>query len=186
MSLRVISGTAKGRRLKDVPGESTRPVTDRVKEALFDILVGDVVNADWWDLFGGTGAVGIEALSRGAAFVRFTELNRQAIEIIQWNLAHTGFVERADVRRGDAFAMLAAPPDRQFDYVYIAPPQYKEMWSKALLALNTNPGWLSEGAWVVVQIHPREYRALTLENIKEFEQRKYGSTLLVFYEKCTK
>jgi len=186
MSLRVISGTAKGRRLKDVPGESTRPVTDRVKEALFDILAGDVVEAAWWDLFGGTGAIGIEALSRGAAFVRFSELKRLAVETICWNLQHTGFMERAEVRRGDAFAMLAAPPDRQFDYIYIAPPQYREMWSKSLLALEVNPDWLSEEAWVVVQIHPREYQALALENLKEFEQRKYGSTLLVFYEKCAK
>ncbi|MBU1320294.1 MAG: 16S rRNA (guanine(966)-N(2))-methyltransferase RsmD [candidate division Zixibacteria bacterium] len=182
-SLRVISGTAKGRRLKSVPGESTRPVTDMVKQALFNILAGDVVDAAWWDLFGGTGAVGIEALSRGAAFVRFVELNRQAVETIQWNLEHTGFRDRAEVRRGDAFAMLAARPDRAFDYVYIAPPQYKEMWSKALLALDANPGWLSEGAWVIVQIHPKEYQHLALKNLEEFDERKYGSTLLVFYEK---
>jgi len=183
MSLRVISGTAKGRRLKSVPGDTTRPVTDMVKQALFNILAGDVVDAAWWDLFGGTGAIGIEALSRSAAFVRFTELNRQAIETIQWNLEHIGFRDRAEVRRGDAFSMLSAPPDRQFDYVYIAPPQYKEMWSKALLALDANPGWLSEGAWVIVQIHSKEYQKLALKNLEEFDERKYGSTLLVFYEK---
>ncbi len=182
-SLRVISGTAKGRKLRVVPGDTTRPVTDMVKEALFNILAGDVQDSAWWDLFGGTGAVGIEALSRGAAFVRFIELGRAAIETIRWNLDHCQFAERAEIRRADAFAMLAAQPDRQFDYVYIAPPQYKEMWSKALLALDDNPGWLSEGAWVIVQIHPREYGALELINLEEFDQRKYGSTLLVFYER---
>jgi len=123
MSLRVISGTAKGRRLKSVPGDTTRPVTDMVKQALFNILAGDVVDAAWWDLFGGTGAVGIEALSRGAAFVRFSDLNRLPIETIKANLQTTGFAERAEVRRGDAFAMLSAPPDKQFDYIYVAPPQ---------------------------------------------------------------
>jgi 16S rRNA (guanine966-N2)-methyltransferase len=184
MSLRVISGTAKGRRLKDVPGDTTRPVTDMVKEALFNILASDVVDSAWWDLFGGTGAVGIEALSRGAAFVRFSELNRLPIETIRWNLEHCGLAGQGEIRRGDAFAMLAAVPDRQFEYVYIAPPQYKEMWSKALLALDANPGWLNdEGAWVIVQIHPREYRMLELHALEEFDQRKYGSTLLVFYEK---
>jgi len=183
MSLRVISGTAKGRRLKSVPGDTTRPVTDMVKQALFNILAGDVVDAAWWDLFGGTGAIGIEALSRNATFVRFVELNRRAVETIQWNLEHTGFMDRAEVRRGDAFSMLSAPPDRIFDYVYVAPPQYKEMWSKALTALDANPGWLSEGAWVVVQIHPREYRKMEFTHFAEIEQRKYGSTLLVFYEK---
>ena len=88
MSLRVISGTAKGRKLKSVPGDTTRPITDRVKESLFDILAGDVVDSTWWDLFAGTGAVGIEALSRGASFVRFTDLNREPIETIKFNLAH--------------------------------------------------------------------------------------------------
>lgn len=184
MSLRVISGTAKGRKLKDVSGNTTRPITDIVKEALFNILAGDVEASIWWDLFGGTGAVGIEALSRGAAFVRFSELNRAPVETIKANLEITHFTLQAEIRRGDAFTMLAAAPDRQFDYVYIAPPQYKEMWWKALLALDANPGWLNdEGAWVIVQIHPREYRGLELQALKEFDQRKYGSTLLVFYEK---
>jgi 16S rRNA (guanine(966)-N(2))-methyltransferase RsmD len=183
MSLRVTTGTAKGRRLKDVPGDGTRPVTDMVKQALFNILAGDVPDSDWWDMFGGTGAIGIEALSRGAAFVRFVELNRQAVETIKWNLENTGLAARAEIRRGDAFALLASAPDRSFDYVYIAPPQYKEMWSQALLALDANPGWLSSGGWAIAQIHPREYRRLELKNLEEFEERKYGSTLLVFYEK---
>ena len=183
MSLRIISGIAKGRKLKDVPGDTTRPVTDMVKEALFNILAGDVQDSVWWDLFGGTGAVGIEALSRGAAFVRFSELNRLPIETIKANLETTGFTSQAEIRRGDAFAMLSASPDRAFDYVYIAPPQYKEMWSKALALLDANLGWLSDETEVIVQIHPREYVDLQLNNLVEFDQRKYGSTLLVFYEK---
>lgn len=183
-TLHVVSGTAKGRKLKDVPGDTTRPVTDMVKQALFNILGGDVVDSVWWDLFGGTGAVGIEALSRGAAFVRFSELNRLPIETIKANLEATHFTAQAEIRRGDAFLMLATPPDRPFDYVYIAPPQYKELWSKALLALDANPGWLSEeGSWVIAQIHPREFRALELNNLEQFDERKYGSTLLLFYEK---
>ncbi len=183
MSLRVTSGSAKGRRLKDVPGDTTRPVTDRVKQALFNILADDVIDSNWWDLFGGTGAVGIEALSRGAGFVRFSDLNRAPVETIKANLENTRLASRAEVRRGDAFTMLAAHPNRPFDYVYIAPPQYQGLWSKALLALDANPGWLSADAWVIVQIHPREYEKLELKNISEFEERKYGSTLLLFYEK---
>jgi 16S rRNA (guanine(966)-N(2))-methyltransferase RsmD len=182
MSLRVISGSAKGRRLRDVPGNTTRPVTDRVKEALFNILTVDVQDSRWWDLFGGTGAIGIEAISRGAAFVRFSDLNRAPIETIKANLQTTGFSALAEVRRGDAFVMLSTPPDRVFDYVYIAPPQYKGLWSKALLALDDNHGWLSDGAWVIAQIDPREYERLALQTLVEFEERKYGNTLLVFYE----
>ncbi len=183
MSLRVTSGSAKGRRLKGVPGDTTRPITDMVKQALFNILGTDVIDSAWWDLFGGTGAVGIEALSRGAAFVRFSDMNRQPVETIRANLQTCGLSARAEVRRGDAFAMLAAHPDRQFDFIYIAPPQYKGMWLQALQALDANPAWLASDGLVVVQIHPREYSAVKLINLVEVDQRKYGSTLLVFYEK---
>ncbi len=181
VSLRVISGTARGRKLKSVPGETTRPITDRVKEALFNILAGDIVDSTWWDLFAGTGAVGIEALSRGASLVRFSDLNRAPIETIKWNLQHCGFSARADVRRGDAFSMLAAEPDKQFEFVYIAPPQFKDMWSAALLALDDNPGWLTETGWAIVQIAPKEYQRMDLVTLEELDQRKYGSTLLVFF-----
>jgi 16S rRNA (guanine966-N2)-methyltransferase len=67
--------------------------------------------------------------------------------------------------------------------VYIAPPQYKEMWSKALTLLDANPGWLSDESWVVAQIHPREMEELELHHLEKFDERKYGSTLLIFYEK---
>ncbi len=185
MSLRVISGKARGRKLKAVEGETTRPITDRVKESLFNIISGDVVDSNWWDLFGGTGAVGIEALSRGANFVRFSDMNRAPIDTIKFNVEHCGFTSQSEIRRADAFSYLSAQPDKRFEYIYIAPPQYKEMWSKALELLDDNLDWLSDDGWVVVQIAPREYRTSTpsLKNLEEFDQRKYGTTLLVFYER---
>lgn len=182
MSLRVIAGKAKGRKLKSVPGDTTRPVMDRVKEALFNIIAGDVIDSNWWDLFGGTGAIGIEALSRGAASARFSDLNRAPIETIKFNVEHCGFGAQSEIRRGDAFAFLSARPDRQFEYIYIAPPQYHEMWSRALKLLDENPGWLTDDGWAIAQVDPTEYREIALVNLVEFEQRKYGSTLLVFYE----
>ncbi|HEU0293084.1 MAG TPA: 16S rRNA (guanine(966)-N(2))-methyltransferase RsmD [Anaerolineales bacterium] len=183
MSLRVIAGKAKGRKLKSVPGDSTRPITDRTKESLFNILGGDVIDSNWWDLFAGTGAVGIEALSRGASFVRFTDMNRAPIETISFNVEHCGFKAQTEIRRADAFTYLAATPDRKFEYIYIAPPQYQDMWLKALELVDDNHGWLSEDAWVIAQIAPREYRDAKpeLQHLQEFEQRQYGSTLLVFY-----
>jgi 16S rRNA (guanine(966)-N(2))-methyltransferase RsmD len=181
--LRVIAGLAKGRKLKTVPGDTTRPVTDMVKEALFNILGSDVLDSRWWDLFGGTGAIGIEALSREAAFIRFTDINRLPVETIKENLQVCGFSKQAEVRRGDAFVLLKATPDTLFEYIYIAPPQYKEMWSQALGILDTNPGWLSETGEIIVQIHPREYKDIELTNLRKYDERKYGSTLLVFYEK---
>src|SRR5215510_15233911 len=110
MSLRVIAGKAKGRKLKSVAGDTTRPITDRVKEALFNIISGDVLDSNWWDLFAGTGAVGIEALSRGASFVRFTDSSREPIETIKFNVEHCGFQAQAEIRRADSFAYLAAAP----------------------------------------------------------------------------
>lgn len=185
MTLRVISGKAKGRKLKSVPGDTTRPITDRVKEALFNIISGDVIDSNWWDLFGGTGAVGIEALSRGASFVRFSDMNRAPIETIKSNVEHCGFTPQSEVRRADAFSYLSAQPDRRFEYIYIAPPQYQEMWAKALELLDDNLEWLADDGWVIVQIAPREYRTSSpsLEHLEEFDQRKYGTTLLVFYER---
>ncbi len=183
MSLRVIAGKAKGRKLKSVPGDTTRPITDRVKEALFNIVAGDVVDSNWWDVFAGTGAVGIEALSRGASFVRFSDSNRIPVETIKFNVEHCGFKSQAEIRRADAFAFLASPPDRKFEYIYIAPPQYQEMWAKALELADGNPEWLSNDGWIIAQIDPKEYKPLAFETLEEFEQRKYGSTLLVFYER---
>jgi 16S rRNA (guanine(966)-N(2))-methyltransferase RsmD len=183
MSLRVITGKAKGRKLKSVPGDTTRPITDRVKEALFNIVAGDIVDSNWWDVFAGTGAVGIEALSRGAAFARFSDANRLPIETIRSNVEHCGFKSQAEIRRADAFGYLSSPPDRAFEYIYIAPPQYQDMWAKALELLDDNIAWLSDDGWVIVQIHPKEYKALALQNLEEFDRRRYGTTLLAFYER---
>lgn len=182
MSLRVIAGSAKGRRLKPVPGDTTRPVMDRVKEALFNILAGDVVDSSWWDLFAGTGAIGIEALSRGASFVRFSDLNRAPIETIRENVAHCGFSGQSEIKRGDAFTMLSGGADRKFEYIYIAPPQYKGMWLEALKLIDDHADWLSEDGTVITQIDPREYQEADLSNLIEGEQRRYGNTMLVFYD----
>ncbi|MFZ6029110.1 MAG: 16S rRNA (guanine(966)-N(2))-methyltransferase RsmD [Chloroflexota bacterium] len=182
-NLRVIGGKARGRKLQIVPGDTTRPITDQVKEALFNIIGNDIEGATLLDLFGGTGAVGIEALSRGAAFVRMLDLNRRAVAIMRANLAHCDLQDGAEVQQADAFKVLESAPDRAFEYVYIAPPQYKEMWKKALHLLDGNPGWMSPDAWVIVQIHPVEYETPTLLTIEAFDRRQYGGTTLLFYQK---
>lgn len=181
--LRVIAGKFKGRKLRSVPGDTTRPVTDRVKESLFDIIASDVVGSTWWDVFGGTGAIGIEALSRGAEFVRFCDLNRLPIDTIKANLATCQCAHQAQVIRGDAFSLLAETPSRQYTFIYIAPPQYLEMWKKGMEILDNNPDWLSEDGDIIVQIHPIEYNELKLKHFEKYDLRKYGSTLLVFYQK---
>jgi 16S rRNA G966 N2-methylase RsmD len=77
--------------------------------------------------------------------------------------------------------MLAAAPGKQFEFVYIAPPQFKGLWSRALLALDENPAWLTETGWAIVQIAPKEYEIPELVTLEELDQRKYGSTLLIFF-----
>ncbi len=180
--IRVIAGSAKGRKLRMVPGGVTRPIGDRVKESLFNIIGNDVIHSRWLDLFAGTGSVGIEALSRGADWALFIDINRKAIETLVFNLQHTQLADRAKVLRIDAFDFLRGEQEGTFDYIYIAPPQYANLWVKALEVLDEISSWLHESAWVIVQVHPKEYETQELRNLSEFDQRRYGNTLLIFYE----
>lgn len=179
--MRVITGSAKGRKLQSVPGDTTRPITDRAKEALFSILGYWIEGKRILDLFGGTGAVGIESLSRGAAFAHFVDMNRKAVETIRLNLRHCRLEAAAHVERADSFTMLKNYRGEPFDLIYIAPPQYQELWRKALLLIDSRPDLLAPDGEVIVQIHPREEAPLDLQFLQEYDRRKYGSVLLVFY-----
>lgn len=181
-TLRVIGGSARGLRLKSVPGDTTRPITDIVKEALFNILGNEIVDNNVLDLFGGTGAVGIEALSRGAKFVTFLDTGQQAIQTIRANLETTSFTSKAKVSRTDAFAFLSGQTGPN-DLIYVAPPQYKEMWQRAMKLIDERPELLSTDGQVIVQINPIEWVEATYQHFEVFDTRKYGSTLLVFFEK---
>jgi 16S rRNA (guanine(966)-N(2))-methyltransferase RsmD len=184
--MRVVAGIAKGRRLKGPKTEGTRPIIDRVKTALFDILSWRVEDVRFLDLFSGTGSVGIEALSRGAAAATFVELDPAALALVRENLEHTRLAEHAETVRGDAFAFLAsaARQGQRYEMIYIAPPQYQGLAARAVAALDGAP--LTEpGGMVIAQVHPREgaeLDALALTRLRRTDQRRYGSTLLVFYE----
>ncbi len=179
----MIAGKAKGRKLQMVPGQDVRPIGDRVKESLFNIIGSDIREARFLDLFAGTGSVGIEALSRGAARVLFIDENRRAIETIRKNLEHTKLQDQADVEQRDAFQLLKYRPRIDpYDYIYVAPPQYKGMWLKGVQAIDDQVAWLNPDAWVIAQIDPDEYEEMGLGHLIEFDQRRYGKTLLVFYE----
>lgn len=181
MAPRVISGTAKGRRLKLVPGDTTRPIMDRVKESLFNIL-GDVREMRWLDLYAGTGQVGIEALSRGASEVVFIDNARAAVQTIRDNLVHTRLQDGAVVAQKDALAYLDDTTE-PFDVIYIAPPQYLGMWIDALRRVDANPErYLNTSGLAIIQIDPREYQDLNLSTLTLNDQRRYGNTLLCFYQ----
>ena len=179
--MRVITGSAKGRKLQSVPGDSTRPITDRAKEALFSILGQWIEGKRVLDLFGGTGSVGIESLSRGAAFAHFVDLNRKAVETIRANLKHCRLDSDALVERADSFAMLKNYRGEPFDLIYVAPPQYQDLWRKALLAIDSRPELLAADGEVIIQIHSREDVPVDLQFLQEYDRRRYGSVLLIFY-----
>jgi len=190
--MRVVTGEAKGRKLKAPKTMGTRPIIDRVKTALFDILSRRVEETRFLDLFAGTGSVGIEALSRGAAQATFIEMNYSVLKLVRENLKITGLGDRAETIHADAFKFLqanAAPASdqarqREYDIIYVAPPQYHEMAARALALLDTSPLLAGDGL-VIVQIHPKErtgVAAIPLARLALTDERKYGSTLLMFYE----
>ena len=119
--MRVITGSARGRRLLELAGGETRPTADRVKEGVFNIIQFDIEGRRVLDLFAGTGQLGVEALSRGAAEAVFVEQRRDAARLVTENLKLTGLADRARVVNGDALSYLAGAGER-FDIVFIDPP----------------------------------------------------------------
>jgi 16S rRNA (guanine(966)-N(2))-methyltransferase RsmD len=155
---------------------------DRVKEALFSIIGRRIVKANFLDLFSGTGSVGIEALSRGAAQAVMVELDRYAVKNIQENLQITKLGDRAVIRRTDVFSFLKHPTNQTYHYIYIAPPQYQELWLKTLQTLDDNPAWITPETTVIVQIDPKERQDLELQHLEAFDERTYGKTTLWFFQ----
>ena len=129
--MRVITGTARGRRLKELEGMETRPTTDRVKEAVFNIIQFDTEGRRILDLFAGTGQLGIEALSRGAASAVFVEQRKDAAALIRDNLKLTDFTDRGRIVNGDAMSFLASSREK-FDVILIDPPYAANLWETAL------------------------------------------------------
>ncbi len=133
--MRVITGAARGRRLKELEGLETRPTADRVKEGVFNIIQFDIEGRRVLDLFAGTGQLGIEALSRGAAAAVFVDQRRDAAALVKENLKLTGLEKNARVVCGEALAFLSSAGEK-FDLVFIDPPYAANLWKNALIAIN--------------------------------------------------
>ncbi len=129
--MRVISGTARGRKLKELQGMDTRPTTDKVKESLFNIIQFEIEGRRVLDLFGGTGQLGIEALSRGAAHCTFVDQRREAAALIRENLKLTGLSDRARVVQGEALSFLQSCREK-FDVILLDPPYHTDLMDQAL------------------------------------------------------
>jgi 16S rRNA (guanine966-N2)-methyltransferase len=182
---RIVGGTAKGRHLS-VPARGTRPTSDRAREAMFNTLRThlDVDGARVLDLFAGSGAVGLEALSRGAASVTFVESDRTACEVIRRNIDTVGLPGAALHRRQAANYLVGSGTDVPFDLVFADPPYaYRDDHLAALLVALNEPGWLAEHAIVVIERAARGDEPQWPDGIALVTSRRYGEGLLWYGRK---
>lgn len=181
--MRVIAGRARGRRLKAPPGMDTRPITDMIKEALFNVLGDTVEGTCFLDLFAGSGSVGIEALSRGAAKAVFIDKSLASVEIIKENLANCGFSQGFEVYRNDIFKALDLLERRQmiFDLIYIDPPFTQEdLFDKVMYKLDkTNV--LSECGIMIIRTRRKKQLPSNLNSLDEYRVNDYGESTLHYY-----
>lgn len=181
--MRVITGTRKGKPLLSVPGDTTRPMLGRVKTALFDTIRPRLAGAHILDCFAGTGQIGIEALSQGAASCIFLDTERAAIETIKKNLTSTSLIDHTQVRHTDVFTYLRNC-NRSFDLIFADPPQFKNLWIEFVHCIAERPHLLSPEGLAIVKLDPSEYEELGIKTLNEAEQRRYGNSLVVFFEKA--
>jgi len=191
--MRIIAGTARGRTILSVPKKtSVRPISSRIRQSLFDIIRPKVPASMFLDLFAGTGAVGLEALSRGAGKVVFVEKERMCVNVIEKNLNKLNFGERACVLRADVlsgvewlrhYCSLQGVPG--YDLIFMGPP-YKgddrrrlDFTSRALELVSVS-GILAASGWVAAQHHVKE-QIKNPGGLNFFRQSKYGDTFISFY-----
>ncbi len=179
--MRVITGKARGVALKTPEGMLTRPTADRVKEALFSIIQFDIPGADVLDLFGGTGQLGIEALSRGAKSAVFVDSRKDACAVIRENLKRTKFTEFAEVIQADYLQFLKNCR-KKFRIILLDPP-YAEIFLENSLKMVTEIDILESGGIIVAERPVEKELSVELEGFTRSRDYKYGKTLLTIYRK---
>lgn len=178
--LRIIGGTARGRRLAGPGGLSLRPTAQRVREAFFNIVAPVVAGGVFLDLFAGTGCMGIEALSRGAGEAHFVEDHPAAAGLIRHNLELAGLAGRAWVHRADVGRWLAAAQVRPCDLIFIDPPYGRGQAVQAVAGV-ARVGMLAPGGLAVAETDRREDLPVKVGNLVLTRRERYGDTLLSFF-----
>ncbi len=150
--MRVIAGEKRHLLLKTVPGLSVRPTTDKTKETLFNVLNPYIAGASFLDLFSGSGAIGIEAMSRGASRVVFVDNSDTSISCIKDNLKSTGLIDKAEVRQSDAVSAVTRLENdgRPFDFIFMDPP-YNNLHEKAVLEKLSGSPLVADDTWIIVE-----------------------------------
>jgi 16S rRNA (guanine966-N2)-methyltransferase len=180
--VRIVGGELGGRVLKAPPGAATRPTSEKVREALFNII-GSVEGLHVLDLFAGSGGLGIEALSRGAAWATFVDSGKLALTAVRANLRELGLESRAQVIAGDAIAFARRPravPDAPWGLVFVDPPYASDLATRAVLAIP--PENLAPGATVIIEHDRRNAPPDALGSLLRTDQRRYGDTLISLFE----
>ncbi|MBO0723430.1 MAG: 16S rRNA (guanine(966)-N(2))-methyltransferase RsmD, partial [Blastocatellia bacterium] len=180
--MRVIAGIHKGRRLKTLEGLRVRPTSDRMRETLFNILAPRIEGANFVDVCAGSGAVGIEALSRGAAHVAFIESSRKAITIIGENLRHCEIREGVRVINRDALTALKylASRETKFDIIFFDPPYDSELHSPVLWQIAKN-NMLAENGIVIVEHRRQSLLSPNYDELRPYREIVQGESCLTFY-----
>ena len=181
MTIRIIGGELKGRKLVTVPGAQTRPTADRVRESIFSILADRVSNAVVLDLFAGTGAMGIEALSRGAESVLFADNDKSALLALEKNINTCSLESRVQIIKWNILKNLNITSVFQhtFNLVFIDPP-YRQNLIRSTLFNLAKSQCLQNGACIAIEHSPQEPIEEHLERFKISDQRQYGKTLVSF------
>ncbi|PZE22500.1 16S rRNA (guanine(966)-N(2))-methyltransferase RsmD [Paenibacillus xerothermodurans] len=181
--MRVISGTAKGRPLKAVPGTGTRPTTDKVKEAIFSMIGPYFDGGQVLDLFAGTGGLSIEALSRGMDRAVLTDVDKKSVETIRHNLQVTGFTEQAEIYRNDAARAIRALSKRQvrFDMVFLDPPYRLKVLQDLMLQLD-EADMLTNTAIVVLEHDAEDVYSQPIGRLRWTRRAEYGDTAVTIYK----
>lgn len=183
--MRVIAGKAKRLQLKTVEGLETRPTTDRIKETLFNILAQDIADCNFLDLFSGSGAIGIEALSRGAKSAVFVENNKAAVDCININLQTTGLAKDSQVLSMDAIAAVqyAQKTGKVFDIIFMDPPYDKDLERQVLEYLG-NTDIINEFTIIVVEasLHT-DFSYLENTDLEVYRVKEYKTNKHVFIQK---
>jgi 16S rRNA (guanine966-N2)-methyltransferase len=183
--MRIISGQLGGRRLHAPAGDATRPTSDRVREAVFNILGPPPDGTAVLDLFAGSGAMGLEALSRGAARATFVDRGRPALAALRANIAALGVDDRARVIAADAVTYLRSAPELGARWVFIDPPYRSDLAAQVLDLLGGAPRLLAERASIVVE-HDRRNPPLDRHgSLIRTDSRRYGDTVIAFYARGT-